>query len=155
MKLRSDVVQLGLVAEQALEVVDEEARKKKLFIDAQLGSIAARGDPRAIEQVLVNLLDNAVKYTPEGGRIEVRATRVPDGVRVVVADSGPGIAAEHLQRVFERFYRVDPGRSRDVGGTGLGLAIVKHLVEAMGGDGVRADSKVGEGSRFSFVLPAA
>ena len=154
MKLRRDLVVLGRAAEKAIEVVDEEARRKRLAIDADLGDLAGWGDTRAVEQVLVNLLDNAVKYTPEGGRIEVRARREGDRVCVSVADTGAGIAAEHLPRIFERFYRVDPGRSREVGGTGLGLAIVKHLVEAMGGD-ARAESDVGRGSKLLFTLPAA
>ena len=112
----------------------------------------ALGDPDHVERVLLNLVDNAVKYAR--GAIVVRARR--DGARVVVVveDDGPGIAAEHLPRLFERFYRVDAGRSREAGGTGLGLAIVRRLVVDMGGS-VDVDSVVGQGTRFVVVLPAA
>ncbi|MBM4376938.1 MAG: HAMP domain-containing protein [Deltaproteobacteria bacterium] len=91
-------------------------------------------DGAALEHVLTNLLDNALKYTPRGGHVVLRALAPRDGlVRIEVEDDGPGLAPEHCERVFERFYRADPGRSRDVGGTGLGLSIVKHLVESMSG----------------------
>ncbi len=112
--------------------------------------------PAGLEQVLENLLDNALKYGRAGGTVTVSARAEASAGRVVltVADDGPGIAAEHLPRLFERFYRVDPGRSRELGGTGLGLAIVKHLCEAMGAT-VSVDSTVGQGTRFSVSLPAA
>jgi hypothetical protein len=100
--------------------------------------ILALADPKALDQVLVNLIDNAMKYSPAGGRVTVSARRVADDrVRVEVADDGPGIPAVHRDRIFERFYRVDPGRSRDQGGTGLGLSIVKHLDRVDGGIGRR------------------
>ena len=102
--------------------------------------------------MLVNLLDNAVKYCPDGAHLTLRARAVADGVQLTVADTGAGIDRVHLPRLFERFYRVDPGRSRDRGGTGLGLAIVKHLVEAMEG-AVSVDSVVGRGTTFTLVLP--
>ena len=112
-----------------------------------------RADPVSLEQVLVNLLENAMKYTPPGGQITLRA-RAGDPVRIEVADDGPGVPPEHRARIFERFYRVDKGRSRDVGGTGLGLAIVRHLVEVMHGSvGVEANSP--HGSVFWVDLPAA
>ncbi|MGZ5146310.1 MAG: sensor histidine kinase, partial [Burkholderiales bacterium] len=101
-----------------------------------------------------NLIDNALKYCPEGAAVRVAAAAENGKVRVSVADTGPGIPSEHVQRVFERFYRVDAGRSRELGGTGLGLSIVKHLVEAMGGT-VTVDSRVGSGSTFSFTLYSA
>jgi two-component system, OmpR family, phosphate regulon sensor histidine kinase PhoR len=113
-------------------------------------------DSEAVHQVLSNLLDNAVKYTPEGGFIRVSARpapRVPEMVEVAVSDTGIGIPAEDLPRLFERFYRVDKARSRELGGTGLGLAIVKHLVRAHGGT-VRVESEPGKGSTFMFTLPA-
>lgn len=110
-------------------------------------------DSEAVHQVIINLLDNALKYTPEGGAIEVLAKEIPDRglVEISVRDHGIGIPAEDLPRLFERFYRVDKARSRELGGTGLGLAIVKHLVKSMGGD-VRVESVLGEGSAFSFTL---
>ena len=111
-------------------------------------------DAKALEQVLVNLLDNAAKYTPQGGTLEVRASRDGDHVRIEVLDDGPGVPERHRARLFERFYRVDPGRSRDMGGTGLGLAIVKHLVELMGGR-VGMEPRRPKGSIFWVSLRAA
>ena len=103
--------------------------------------------------VLENLVDNALKYTPEGGRVEVvTASAVVAGDTVTVCDNGPGIPAEHLPRLFERFYRVDKARSRELGGTGLGLAIVKHLAEGMGAR-VSVTSTVGAGACFVVHLP--
>jgi len=112
----------------------------------------AFADRRAVEQILSNLLDNASKYTDPGGRIEVRVSQSGSQVRLEVQDTGIGIPAGDLPRVFERFYRVDKARSRDLGGTGLGLAIVKHLAQAQGGE-VTVRSTPGEGSIFSVVLP--
>jgi two-component system phosphate regulon sensor histidine kinase PhoR len=111
-------------------------------------------DRRALEQVLQNLLDNAAKYTEPGGRIDVRVTGGSERVRIEVADTGIGIPERDRARVFERFYRVEKARSRDLGGTGLGLAIVKHLVQAMDGE-VFLASREGEGTTFTIVLPTA
>ena len=102
--------------------------------------------------MLANLVDNAVRYTPAGGAVTVFTERDPRGVWVGVRDTGIGIAAEHVPRIFERFYRVDPARSREAGGTGLGLAIVKHLVEAHGGR-VQAESAVGRGTTITALFP--
>jgi len=110
-------------------------------------------DGEAAFQVLTNLLDNALKYTLEGGFITVGARPVGDSVEIWVRDTGIGIPAEDLPRLFERFYRVDKARSRELGGTGLGLAIVKHLVHAQGGE-VRVQSEAGKGSLFAFTLPS-
>jgi two-component system phosphate regulon sensor histidine kinase PhoR len=110
-------------------------------------------DRRGIEHVLGNLVDNAIKYSGDNARVTVRAGAHEEGwARVVVEDSGPGIEARHLPRLFERFYRVDTGRSRSLGGTGLGLAIVKHMAEAMGAR-VSVASEVGRGTRFMVDLP--
>jgi len=109
-------------------------------------------DPQAARQILGNVLDNAVRYTPAGGTVTVTAGRGAGGVWVEIADTGVGIPGEHLPRIFERFYRVDPARSRELGGTGLGLAIVKHLVEAHGGR-VEARSALGAGTTIRIVLP--
>jgi two-component system phosphate regulon sensor histidine kinase PhoR len=102
--------------------------------------------------MLVNLLQNAINYTPEGGRITLEARKDEGGVQFEVADSGIGIPSEDLPRIFERFYRVDKGRSRELGGTGLGLSIVKHIAEAHGGR-VSVESRIGKGSRFTVTLP--
>jgi two-component system phosphate regulon sensor histidine kinase PhoR len=115
---------------------------------------AVRGDATALERVLSNLIDNAIKYCPEGASVVVTAEELGGKLRVTVSDDGPGIEFRHLPRLFERFYRCDAGRSRAMGGTGLGLSIVKHLVEAMGGT-VEVESSPGQGARFSFTVPCA
>jgi two-component system phosphate regulon sensor histidine kinase PhoR len=111
-----------------------------------------KADPVKIEQVLINLISNAVKFTPNGGKIEIKGYCLDNQVKVEICDNGVGIAKEHLGRIFERFYRVDKARSREMGGTGLGLSIVKHIVQAHGGV-VGADSQAGKGSCFYFFLP--
>jgi len=111
-------------------------------------------DRERIHQVLFNLLDNAIRFTPEGGTVTVWAERHDGAVDVHVADTGPGIAPEHLPRLFERFYRVDPARSKKEGGTGIGLAIARSVVEAHGGR-IWAESSPGSGSVFTFELPVA
>ncbi len=112
-------------------------------------------DPDRIAQVLGNLVDNALRHTPAGGRVTLAAARVRDGVALTVADTGEGIAAEHLPHVFERFYRADTARDRHSGGSGIGLAITKAIVEAHGGS-VRAESRGrGRGSRFVVTLPVS
>jgi two-component system phosphate regulon sensor histidine kinase PhoR len=109
-------------------------------------------DPQGARQVLLNVLDNSVRYTPGGGSVRVRASPAPDGVELEIRDTGIGIPGEHLSRIFERFYRVDAARSRELGGTGLGLAIVKHLVEAHGGR-VEAQSRLGAGTTIRILFP--
>lgn len=109
-------------------------------------------DPRRVGQILRNLLGNAVTHTPPGGTIRVRARAAGREVEVTVEDTGPGIPPEHLPFLFERFYRVDPSRSRTTGGAGLGLAIVKQLAEAHGGR-VWVESEAGRGAVFGFSLP--
>jgi two-component system phosphate regulon sensor histidine kinase PhoR len=107
-----------------------------------------------IIQVFSNLIDNAVKFTPEKGKITVKAREEDDFIQIDVSDTGIGIEEEHLPRIFERFYRVDKARSREMGGTGLGLAIVKHIVHANKGK-VSVKSEPGKGSTFSVFLPKA
>jgi two-component system phosphate regulon sensor histidine kinase PhoR len=111
-------------------------------------------DPDAMNQVFGNLVENALKYAREGKRIRVGARLAGSEVEFMVKDFGPGIASDHLDRIFERFYRVDKARSRESGGTGLGLAIVKHIVQAHGGR-VWAESELGSGAAFYFTLPLA
>jgi two-component system phosphate regulon sensor histidine kinase PhoR len=141
------------------EVVDEVvgglsalARAKQIEVVTDVSVASVETDRDRLRGVLENLVENALKYTPEGGRVTVAAR--PEGEVAVfeVADDGPGIAAEHLPRIFERFYRVDKARSRELGGTGLGLSIVKHLVESLGG-AVSVSSEPGRGSRFVVRLP--
>jgi two-component system phosphate regulon sensor histidine kinase PhoR len=129
--------------------------EKRLEVTHELkGSATAWADGRAVEQILLNLLDNAVKYSNEGGRIHVSVEGNSRRVTVRVADTGIGIPQSDLARIFERFYRVDKARSRALGGTGLGLAIVKHLVQTLGGE-IRVQSELGKGSTFTFTLRAA
>ncbi|HEY2030467.1 MAG TPA: ATP-binding protein [Myxococcales bacterium] len=148
------VVELVPICESCLDLVRDKAREKELVLgfDGPPG-LKALADRRAVEQMLVNLLDNAIKYTPRGGRVTLLADGAFAHVILSVIDTGVGIEPRHTQRIFERFYRVDGGRSRDAGGTGLGLAIVKHLALAQNGE-VGVDSGSG-GSRFWIKLPAA
>ena len=138
----------------AVQLVKERAAAKAIVLGSDVpAELNLRGDARAIEQILVNLLDNAIKYTPDGGRVTLLADAAGSQIMLSVLDTGPGIEARHQQRIFERFYRVDGGRARADGGTGLGLAIVKHLVQAQGGE-AGVESGRG-GSRFWIKLPAA
>jgi len=133
-----------------------EGKKHRLEVvppPPQQTPAVAWADEEAVRQILDNLIDNAIKYTPEGGRVRVRWGREGDQVLLEIKDTGIGIAEVELPRIFERFYRVDKARSRELGGTGLGLSIVKHLAQAMQGS-VRATSEVGEGSTFIVYLPA-
>jgi two-component system, OmpR family, phosphate regulon sensor histidine kinase PhoR len=154
-RLEREHVCLADAVERVFEALESEAEGKKieLVLDVK-PNVAVDGDAKAIEHVLINLVGNAIKYTPEGGRVEVGAQQRADGIRVEVRDDGAGIDPAHRERVFERFYRVDPGRSRDMGGTGLGLAIVKHLIEAMEGE-VGVDPRRPHGSIFWFRLAAS
>ena len=139
-----------------VEELNQRAREKNITISLETPSDlpAVSADFQRLHEVLVNLIDNAIKYTPAGSLINVSAARANDFLTVCVADNGPGIAAEHLPRIFERFYRVDKARSRELGGTGLGLAIVKHIIQAHGGR-VWVESELEKGSRFYFSLPLA
>jgi len=131
-----------------------EGKRQKLEILADSHEVVAWADQEAIGQILDNLVDNAIKYTPDGGTISVACHDEPTEVQVEVRDTGIGIAESDLTRIFERFYRVDKARSRELGGTGLGLAIVKHLVQAMHGT-IQATSQIGKGTSFSLRLPKA
>ena len=151
---------LAPLVAQVVTLFRERAEKKQIRLSADVPAALpmARVDARALEQVLTNLVDNALKYSPERTSVVVRVReeerRNRKVLRVSVVDTGPGIEERHLPRLFERFYRVDTGRSRELGGTGLGLSIVKHLCEALGGS-IGVESVVGKGSTFSFTLAEA
>jgi two-component system phosphate regulon sensor histidine kinase PhoR len=131
---------------------DNAAKKQqRLLLDAPEGEALVLGDKDRLRLAIGNIIDNAIKYSPESTTIIARLTEQNHSVTISVSDNGPGIEAEHLPRVFERFYRVDKTRSREVGGTGLGLAIVKHIVEAHNSK-VSVTSEVGKGTTFSFDL---
>jgi two-component system phosphate regulon sensor histidine kinase PhoR len=150
-----DMVRPGVVAGGVVASFGSLAARKSITLGhLDHGAPEVRTDPERLRRILENLVDNAVKYTPEGGRVEVTTSPAPDGsARIEVADDGPGIATEHQARVFERFYRVDKARSRELGGTGLGLSIVRHLAESLGAS-VSVESEPGKGSRFTVTVPA-
>ena len=154
--LNVEPLALAPAVQAAIARYSERATQRGIAIEMHrdVDGVAVHADRRALDIVLGNLLDNAVKYCSDQAHVAIRATREGERVRISVSDSGPGIEPRHLPRIFERFYRVDAGRSRELGGTGLGLAIVKHLVEAMGGT-VSVESAVGAGTTFSFSLRAA
>ncbi len=153
--LPSERLELAPLVERAVELVAETAREKGVEIRLDLEPAPpVAGHPASLERLVVNLLDNAVKYNRPGGKVAVALA--PRGASIVlqVIDTGIGIPASALPRLFERFYRVDKGRSREEGGTGLGLAIVKHIAQLHGGK-VDVESKEGIGSTFRITLPAA
>jgi two-component system phosphate regulon sensor histidine kinase PhoR len=154
LKLVAEPLEVRAVFAQVLSLFKERADKKRVeLVNAAPASLPRLyADRRALEHVLTNLVDNAVKYG--GGKVVLRADVAGEELLLVVEDDGPGIEARHLPRLFERFYRVDAGRSRELGGTGLGLSIVKHLSEAMGG-GVAVESKPGAGTTFIVSLKKA
>jgi two-component system phosphate regulon sensor histidine kinase PhoR len=142
--------------EAALRAVEDEARSRRVkLISGQLEEIVVLGDRVRLEQAFVNLLTNAVKFNRPDGEVRVEVLRARDGeVSVTIADNGIGIPSADLPRLFERFYRVDKARSREMGGTGLGLSIVKHIVDRMHGR-ITVESQLGKGSVFTVFLPAA
>ena len=147
-QLAEKPVELLEATQRALEAVRPKAKPRGTAIEVQVPpNLFVLGDQRAIEQIVLNLVDNAVKYSPPNGRVELSASSHDGHVEMRVKDNGTGIEARHLSRIFERFYRVDKGRSREMGGTGLGLSIVKHLITTMKGD-VRCESAPGQGSTF-------
>jgi two-component system phosphate regulon sensor histidine kinase PhoR len=153
-QLKIETLPFHELAEDVLRYIQEATEKKKISISLELPTpLMVKGDRHYLEQILINLIDNAIKYGREGGKITVSAVqRNQSEVEISVIDNGIGIPKEDLPRIFERFYRVDKGRSQELGGTGLGLSIVKHLISAHGGR-VWAESQFGEGSTFYFTLP--
>ncbi len=146
---------LAALAESTAEQLRQLAEDKDISLRSHAGqSVGIEGDPARLKQVIVNLLDNAIKYTPEGGSVDVTVKAEAENAVLEVSDSGMGIPTDVVHQIFERFYRVDKARSRQMGGTGLGLAIVKSICAAHGGR-VKVESAEGKGSRFRVELPLA
>ena len=153
-KLNLQPVVLRALAEKVFTDLHAKAENKNVELVNDVPELTANGDVNRLDQVLANLVDNAIKYGRAEGRVTVGGKKLDDGkVEIFVRDDGPGIPPEAINRVFERFYRVDKARSRDQGGTGLGLSIVKHIVQAHGGE-VRVESELGKGATFFFTVPA-
>ncbi len=155
-QLKKESIDLHAIVRDVMNYVKEPAEKKRIAISE--GEVSPHrwvsADRNYLEQVLINLLDNAIKYSHEGGAIIISAIEKDQKeIEFSIKDHGIGIPRENLHRIFERFYRVDKGRSQDLGGTGLGLSIVKHLVQAHGGR-VWVESQLGEGSIFYFTIPS-
>ena len=145
-------VDLDALGRRAVEVTSSAAVQRRVTLETQGAGGSIMGDPDGLERLLVNLLDNAIKYNREGGKVTLRLSSADGQAILEVEDTGIGIAPDALPRIFERFYRVDKGRSRDQGGTGLGLAIVKHVAQTHGGK-VEVESELGAGTRFRVTLP--
>ncbi len=151
-RLNRDVVDLGELARDVVSGLGILAEERQQHLNLTVAdAVRVSADRLVVREAIANLIDNAVKYSPRGSQIEVKVHSDSDGAVLTVSDHGPGIAAEHRDRIFDRFYRVDEGRSRDMGGTGLGLAIAKWAVEANGGN-ISLDSG-GRGSAFRIRLP--
>lgn len=151
-----DPVSVRVVVDAALRAVEAEAESRKVhLVRGRVDEVEVAGSRVRLEQAVINLLNNAVKFNRNGGQVRVDALRPDDAtVCISVSDNGIGIPSEHLSRIFERFYRVDKVRSREVGGTGLGLSIVKHVADRMGGT-IKVESQVGKGSTFTIILPVS
>jgi two-component system phosphate regulon sensor histidine kinase PhoR len=146
-------VQLSRTVAEIFAAVSAKAAARNIALVNEVDeNFIVRADQVRLEQMLTNLIDNAIKFDREGGKVLVAATSDEHRSLITVADTGEGIVPQHLQRIFERFYRIDRGRTRDVGGTGLGLAIVKHLARLHGGE-VTVESVLGRGTTFSIELP--
>jgi len=152
--LRREQVALPPLVAQVMSEIEVASADRDVDVLSELADDlpTIEADPERVHQVIFNLVDNAVRFTPEGGEVRIEAHRHNGSIEVSVADTGVGIPAEALPRLFERFYRVDPARAREDGGTGIGLAIARSVVEAHGGT-IRAESDPGRGSTFTFDLP--
>jgi signal transduction histidine kinase len=149
-------VDIRAVIEPCLATIRLKADEKNLILEVDYSQDLplVQADAACLRQILQNLLDNAVRHTPRGGRISIKAARLGSEIVISVADTGAGIPKTEQERIFERFYRADSARSREEGGTGLGLSIAKHMAEAHGGR-IQLQSEVGNGSTFLVFLPYA
>jgi len=153
-QLKAEPIVLDGMLRQTVDEARRRHTEREVTLEIEGEPPVVQADERRLSQVLANLIENAVKYSPDGGEIAVRAGVAEAGVWFSVADQGLGIAPEHLEHIFERFYRVDTPRTREIGGTGLGLAICARIVEEHGGR-IEAQSVEGEGSTFTVTLPLA
>jgi two-component system phosphate regulon sensor histidine kinase PhoR len=153
--IQPQAVSVRAALESALRTVESGARIRGVsLMCGHIADLKVVGHELRLEQVFVNLLDNAVKFNRPHGDVRIDTQAVDGKARITIADSGIGIPSEDLPRIFERFYRVDKARSREMGGTGLGLSIVRHVVEQMGGT-IRVDSQLGRGSQFTLLIPTS
>jgi len=149
----NEKIRIDEVVHNVVEMLEMHAGEKQVSLHyADCKPTYVMGHPDRVEQMMINLIENAIKYNRPGGSVSVSIFPNGNEVNITISDTGIGIAEEHLPRLFERFYRVDKGRSRSMGGTGLGLAIVKHIVRSMGGM-IEVHSKLGEGTEFLLTLP--
>ncbi len=154
-ELRRKDVKLASVVDDILTSLSSMANAREITLSNQIEPAAnVRADKKRLEQMLTNLVDNAIRFNRSGGSVTLSYERLSDGHHIFVSDTGEGILPEQIHRIFERFYRVDRARSRDVGGTGLGLAIVKHLARLHGGE-VTVESELSVGTKFTISLPDA
>ena len=155
-EVATERIRLDVKARNVCEMLEIHAQEKQVTINCPQNSepVYIIGNPDRVEQLLINLTENAIKYNKPGGSVTVQVFADDQQANVTISDTGIGIAEENLPRLFERFYRVDKGRSRQMGGTGLGLAIVKHIVRSMNGE-IEVHSKLGEGTEFLVTLPLA
>lgn len=155
-EVTTERIRLDKKAHDVCDMLSIHAQEKQVTVTCTTGNtpVYIVGNPDRVEQLLINLTENAIKYNEPGGSVTVQVFANDQEANVTISDTGIGIAEENLPRVFERFYRVDKGRSRQMGGTGLGLAIVKHIVRSMNGE-IEVHSKLGEGTEFLVTLPLA
>ncbi|HHV79369.1 MAG TPA: HAMP domain-containing protein, partial [Firmicutes bacterium] len=151
-KLKPTEIDVNSLVESVRKLIEPMASRAGLKLETKVSPGVFRSDSDLIRNVLLNLLDNAIKYTESGGTVGIEAEIEPREARFSVCDTGIGIPKDELPRIFERFYRVDKARSRELGGTGLGLSIAKHQAELLGGE-IRVESELGKGSRFTLVIP--
>ncbi len=152
-RIKREDVDLRLLVEEVFDLLEPQAKERNIsLINSVDKGLKVKGDWDKLFLLLKNLVDNAIKYNKEGGKVEVKAKRENQYVQLQVQDTGIGIPKEHIPFIFERFYRVDPSRSRNLGGTGLGLSIVKHIALSHGGK-IEVESREGMGSTFTVYLP--
>jgi two-component system phosphate regulon sensor histidine kinase PhoR len=152
-KLKIEEIKLVDLVNEVLRGFKNQLKKTPINVNNNLSSgLTIKADKDKLERVLVNLIDNAIKFNKEKGSINIYSEESGNNIKIVIEDSGIGIPAKDIPRIFERFYRVDKARSRELGGTGLGLSIVKHIIELHGGS-VGVESTEGLGSKFCFTLP--